>query len=259
MGLLADRVSWHVGGRLIVDEVSLEPEPGSTVGLLGPNGSGKSTLLRLLSGVRGASSGVVRLDGVPIDRVGRRNVARKVGLVEQQADTGVDMNVLDVVRLGRVPHRRPWSAETAADQEAVRSALEYAELSDKTRRCWHTLSGGERQRVQIARALAQQPRELLLDEPTNHLDIRHQLELLGLVVRIPVTSVLALHDLNLAAMFCDQLIVLREGRAVTSGKPSEVLTPELIADVYDVRAGVSPDGPEGRPAVRFFPGKPSER
>ncbi|WP_019853104.1 ABC transporter ATP-binding protein [Actinopolyspora mortivallis] len=259
MGLRAERVSWRVGGELIVDGVSLEPAQGETVGLLGPNGSGKSTLLRLLSGVRPASSGVVSLDDVPIQRVGRRNVARRIGVVEQQADTEVDMTVHEVVGLGRVPHRRPWAGETAEDERAVRSALESTGLADKEGRCWHTLSGGERQRVQIARALAQQPRELLLDEPTNHLDIRHQLELLGLVVRLPVTSVLALHDLNLAAMFCDRLLVLRQGRAVVAGTPGEVLTPELVAEVYGVRAEVTADGPEGRPSVRFLPGEPVEQ
>ncbi|SFD61251.1 iron complex transport system ATP-binding protein [Actinopolyspora alba] len=253
MSLLAEEVSWRAGGRLIVDGVSIAPEEGSTVGLLGPNGSGKSTLLRLLSGVRPASEGVVRLDGSPIERVGRKNVARRLAVVEQHAGTEVDMSVLDVVRLGRIPHRRAWAGATADDEAAVRSAVEYTRLEDKVDRSWHTLSGGERQRVQIARALAQQPKELLLDEPTNHLDIQHQLELLALVVRIPVTSVIALHDLNLAAMFCDHLLVLAEGRAVAAGSPERVLTEELIAEVYNVRARVDAEGPGGRPAIRFFP------
>ncbi|GAB3556265.1 iron complex transport system ATP-binding protein [Actinopolyspora lacussalsi] len=253
MSLLAEEVSWRAGGRLIVDGVSIAPEEGATVGLLGPNGSGKSTLLRLLSGVRPASEGVVRLDGSPIERVGRKNVARRLAVVEQHAGTEVDMSVLDVVRLGRIPHRRAWAGATADDEAAVRSAVEYTRLEDKVERSWHTLSGGERQRVQIARALAQQPKELLLDEPTNHLDIQHQLELLALVVRIPVTSVIALHDLNLAAMFCDHLLVLAEGRAVAAGSPERVLTEELIAEVYNVRARVDAEGPGGRPAIRFFP------
>jgi iron complex transport system ATP-binding protein len=119
-------------------------------------------------------------------------------------------------------------------------------------RLWHQLSGGERQRAQIARALAQQPRELLLDEPTNHLDIRHQLEVLSLVSRLPVTSVVALHDLNLAALFCDHLMVLRAGRVVAAGAARDVLTPELIADVYEVRAEVIEDA-SGRLTVRFAP------
>jgi iron complex transport system ATP-binding protein len=120
---------------------------------------------------------------------------------------------------------------------------------------WHRLSGGERQRVQIARALAQEPRELLLDEPTNHLDVRYQLELLQLVTELPVTAVVSIHDLNLAAMFFDSLVVLKEGRAVAAGPPGEVLTPELIARVYEVDASVRLDEETGRPLITFRPGR----
>ncbi|TDQ54229.1 ABC transporter ATP-binding protein [Actinorugispora endophytica] len=253
VGLRAEDVSWAVGGRMIVDGVSVEPRTGDTVGLLGPNGSGKSTLLRLLAGVRPASSGVVRLDGDPLGALGRRAVARRVAVVEQHSATQVDMTVLDVVRLGRIPHRRAWSARSAEDDEAVRDAIGYTRLEDRVGQSWHTLSGGERQRVQIARALAQRPRELLLDEPTNHLDVRHQLDLLALIARAPVTSVVALHDLNLAAMFCDHLVVLGNGRVVAAGTPAQVVTEKLIADVYGVRAVVTPDGPDDRPSVRFLP------
>ncbi|MFI6700712.1 ABC transporter ATP-binding protein [Streptomyces sp. NPDC050509] len=251
-GLRADRVSRTAGGRLILDGVSLAPAAGSTVGLLGPNGSGKSTLLRLLSGVLAPTAGVVTLDGRTLGEVGRRAVARRVAVVEQQTDTQVELSVREVVRLGRVPHRRAWSAPSAEDDTAVRTALERSGLTERAEQSWHTLSGGERQRVQIARALAQDPRELLLDEPTNHLDIQHQLELLNLVATLPVTTVIALHDLNLAAMYCDEVVVLREGRAVAGGAPGDVITEELIADVYRVRAAVTRDAAGGRPHVRFL-------
>ncbi|MFE6822561.1 ABC transporter ATP-binding protein [Streptomyces sp. NPDC057690] len=251
-GLRADRVGRAVGGTLILDGVSLTPRPGAVTGLLGPNGSGKSTLLRLLAGVLAPDSGVVTLDDRPLARVSRRAVARRVAVVEQQADTQLALSVHDVVRLGRIPHRRAWAAGTAADEEAVRSALARTGLADKAHRPWHSLSGGERQRVQIARALAQEPRELLLDEPTNHLDIQHQLALLTLITELRVTSVVALHDLNLAAMYCDRLVVLREGRVVACGSPHDVLTEALIADVYGVRATVTADGRDGRPHIRFL-------
>lgn len=253
MSLRAENVSWRAGGRMVVDGVSLEPDPGSTVGLLGPNGSGKSTLLRLLAGIRTASAGMIHLDDVPLQRLPRATIARRLALVEQQATTEVNMSVLDVIRLGRVPHRRGWSPLSEADETAVRAAIEYTNLSEQTGQSWQTLSGGERQRVHIARALAQEPRELLLDEPTNHLDIQHQLDLLALIVQIPVTSVIALHDLNMATMFCDHLIVLSAGRVVAAGKPEDVMTEELIAKVYQVQATVTPDGPDGRPNVRFMP------
>ncbi|GAX54954.1 ABC transporter ATP-binding protein [Streptomyces olivochromogenes] len=254
MTLGAHRVSRTAAGRLILDGVDLTPLPGSFTGLLGPNGSGKSTLLRLLAGVLAPASGVVTLDGHPLGDLGRRAVARRVAVVEQQVDTQLDLTVLDVVRLGRIPHRRAWSPPTPADERAVRTALERTDLTDKADRSWHTLSGGERQRVQIARALAQEPRELLLDEPTNHLDIQHQLDLLALIAELRVTSVVALHDLNLAAMYCDRIVVLGQGRVVACGTPAETLTEALIADVYGVRATVTRtgEGPGDHPHIRFL-------
>ncbi|MGC9540693.1 ABC transporter ATP-binding protein [Streptomyces sp. UG1] len=248
--LRAQGVVRRVAGRVIVDGVTLALRPGETVGLLGPNGSGKSTLLRLLAGVLAPTAGVVTLDGRPLGDVGRRAAARRVATVEQDAHTQTELTVRDVVALGRIPHRRAWTPATAADAEAVRAALERTGLTDRAGQSWHTLSGGERQRAQIARALAQEPRELLLDEPTNHLDIQHQLDLLDLVAALPVTTVIALHDLNLAAMYCDRLLVLHAGRAVAEGTPAEVLTPTLIEQVYGVRAEVTDD--PGHPVIRYL-------
>jgi iron complex transport system ATP-binding protein len=252
MTLHADAVTWNRGGAIVVDSVSVRPERGDTVGLLGPNGSGKSSLLRLLAGLARPTSGAVSLDGTDLHRLRRQHVARSVAVVGQHADTDVNVSVRDVVALGRIPHRGVLGPDHEADVAAVERALEQTGLTALADRLWHQLSGGERQRAQIARALAQQPRELLLDEPTNHLDIRHQLEVLSLVSRLPVTSVVALHDLNLAALFCDHLMVLRAGRVVAAGAAREVLTPELIADVYEVCAEVIEDA-SGRLTVRFAP------
>ncbi|MFE0700376.1 ABC transporter ATP-binding protein [Streptomyces sp. NPDC058872] len=251
-GLAADRVVRTAADVLVLDGVSVRLVPGTVTGLLGPNGSGKSTLLRLLSGVLAPHSGTVTLDGEPLGGLGRRTVARRLAAVEQQADTQTDLTVVDVVRLGRVPHRRAWTPASADDEAAVRTALERTGLADRARQPWRTLSGGERQRAQIARALAQEPRELLLDEPTNHLDVQHQLDLLALVAGLGLTAVVALHDLNLAAMYCDRLVVLARGRVVASGAPEEVLTEELIAEVYRVRSTVTRPGPDGRPHIRFL-------
>lgn len=143
--------------------------------------------------------------------------------------------------------------QSDSDRDAVRAAIEHTDLAGMLDRSWHTLSGGERQRVQIARALAQEPHELLLDEPTNHLDINHQLELLALVRRLPTTTIMALHDLNLAAMFCDSIVMLNRGSIVAHGSPTEVLTADLIAEVYQVDAEVRLDGPGGVPTVRYLP------
>ncbi|MGX6447977.1 ABC transporter ATP-binding protein [Patulibacter sp. S7RM1-6] len=254
MSIVAEELAWEAGGRRVVDGVSLEVAPGTTVGLLGPNGSGKSSLLRLLAGVRRPTAGRVLLDGRDIAGMRRREIARRVAVVDQHATTELDLAVREVVRLGRIPHRAAWDGESDADRAAIALAVERTGLRERLDQRWHTLSGGERQRVQIARALAQEPRELLLDEPTNHLDVRHQLDLLALVARLPLTTVVALHDLNLAATFCDRLVVLADGRVVAAGPPAEVLTPALIAEVYAVRAVVTADGPGGTPSVRYEPG-----
>lgn len=233
--------TWSTRGTVIVDGVTIDVAPGSTVGLLGPNGSGKSSLLRLLAGLRPTSSGVVRLGGDPIAGLSRRQVARRLAMVEQESATDADPTVRDVIGLGRLPHRAPWSPETANDRAMVAGAAATMRTVHLLERSYMTLSGGERQRVQIARALAQEPTELLLDEPTNHLDVRHQLELLELVRATPTTTVMALHDLNHAATFCDRLVVLDGGRVRAAGRPADVLTPALLAEVYGVEAVVESD------------------
>ncbi|MDX1873752.1 ABC transporter ATP-binding protein [Mycolicibacterium sp. 120266] len=248
MSLRALDVSWTRSGNVVLDGVTVDPEPRSTVGLLGPNGSGKSSLLRLLAGVDRPDSGAVTLDGEVLHRLSRRAVARRVAMVGQHADTDLHITVYEVVRLGRIPHAGVIGGDRDTDH-AVREALAATRLADMAQRHWHTLSGGERQRVQIARALAQQPGELLLDEPTNHLDIAHQLDILALVRALDLTTVVALHDLNLAAMFCDHLIVLSAGRVVAAGPPAEVLTEELVAEVYRVDCHITVV--DGRPCVRY--------
>jgi iron complex transport system ATP-binding protein len=247
----AKDVRWGASGKMIVDGISITAEPGRTLGLLGPNGSGKSTLLRLICRLRRVASGVITLGDVDITRMSRADIARRVALVEQQATTDADITVLDVVRLGRTPHRGPLSPWTALDDTAVDDALRHVGMGEKRLRRWHTLSGGERQRIHIARALAQTPTELLLDEPTNHLDVQHQLEILSLVSKLPATSIVALHDLNLAAMFCDHLAVLKEGRVVAAGTPERILTEALIRDVFGVKAHVERSPHHGRQHIHF--------
>lgn len=255
MTLRASAVTWNRGGALVVDGVTIDPRPGEMMGLLGPNGSGKSSLLTLMAGAAAPTSGQIELDGNDLTTLRRKHIARAVAVVDQHAHTDVDVTVRDVVRLGRIPHRGTFGP-SADDESAVAAALEQTGLTDKAGCLWRRLSGGERQRAHIARALAQQPRELLLDEPTNHLDIHHQLEILALIARLPITSVVALHDLNLAALFCDRVVVMQDGRVVAAGNPADVLTEDLVARVYGVRAVVTRET-GGRVHIRFEPGVPT--
>ncbi len=252
MTLAATDASWLADGRAIVDAVSLAVAEGETLGLIGPNGSGKSSLLRLLAGLRRVASGVVTLGGEEIGALPRRSIARRLAFVEQHSTTEAPLTVRQVVALGRTPHRGALAPWRDSDGEAIAAALATVGLTGWEGRRWSTLSGGERQRVQIARALAQDPRELLLDEPTNHLDVRHQIEILGLVARLPVTAVVALHDLNLAAMFCDRLAVLRAGRLVALGTPEAVLTEARVAEVFGVAAHIARSPRHGRLSVEFL-------
>lgn len=240
--ITADRLTWSARAKRIIDDISLVVQPGETVGLLGPNGSGKSTLIRVLAGLRRPDSGQVRLGDTQIKDVPKKALARQIALVEQEVRSDLDLLVRNVIELGRIPHRQPWAPTSAHDRAVIERCAELTEISDRLGQTYQTLSGGERQRVQIARALAQEPDLLLLDEPTNHLDVRHQLALMELIQQMPVTSLVALHDLNLAAAYCDRIFLLQRGKIVSGGSPAEVLTRQRIADVYGVDAQVLHDG-----------------
>ncbi|GHC41454.1 ABC transporter ATP-binding protein [Streptomyces flavofungini] len=241
MRITAEGLAWSVAGKRILTDVGLDVAPGETVGLIGPNGSGKSTLLRCLAGLRTPTSGSVSYDKEPIRSWSARRIARHVAFVEQAADTDSDLRVADVVGLGRTPFGDRWRGFGARDRAVVAAALARLGLTGLRERPWKALSGGERQRAHIARALAQQPYAILLDEPTNHLDVKHQLELLGLLAATDQTVLVALHDLSLAARYCDRLLLLHDGRLVADGPPADVLTPGLLAEVFEVDAVTGPD------------------
>lgn len=175
------------------------------IGLVGPNGSGKSSLLRAVYRVLRPDAGRVRVDGADAWSLPVRRLARTLAAVVQETAADFDLTVREVVAMGRTPHKRLLEGETAEDARLIESALESVDAATLAARPFDRLSGGERQRVLIARALAQQPSLLVLDEPTNHLDIRHQLDVLGILRRLPATALAALHDLNLAAYYCDRL------------------------------------------------------
>ncbi|ALG85329.1 ABC transporter ATP-binding protein [Gordonia phthalatica] len=245
MNLQACEVGWDLGRRTILSGVNIDVAPGEIVGLIGPNGSGKSSLLRLLAGLRRPTRGTVSLDGVAIGALPRRAVAQRIAVVEQAAVTDQNPTVLDVLELGRTPHRRSWSAGSRRDAEIIGAVSRDTEIESLLDAQYNALSGGERQRVQIARAFVQEPRVMLLDEPTNHLDIKYQLSLLELVSahvrRTDASAVIALHDLNLAAMFCDRVVVLADGRVIENGTPDRTITAETVDAVFGVRARIVED------------------
>ena len=232
--LAIDRVCLEIGDVQIISAATLTVGEGTIVGLLGPNGSGKSTLIRALYKSIPIAQGAVLIDGTSVAALSNRDVARRIAIVSQEHPTDFDFTVADVVQMGRTPHLRPFERLTSIDRQVVAQAIARTGLVDLEDRVFSTLSGGEKQRCLIARALAQGTRLLLLDEPTNHLDLRAQFELLALVKNLGITVVIAIHDLNLAARFCDEVHILHRGRVRFSGPTSFVLRPDVLADIFGV-------------------------
>ncbi|MGW7531641.1 ABC transporter ATP-binding protein [Amycolatopsis sp. NPDC054798] len=257
MRLTMAGVSVRLGSVPIVADCDLVVGEGERVGLVGPNGSGKTSLLRTIYRALDPVAGLVELSGEDVRTLSQRQVARRAALVAQDNSPDFDFTVEEVVTMGRGPWLPAFGAVTSRDRALVDSALNRVGLRDYRVRRLSTLSGGERQRVLVARALAQESPLLLLDEPTNHLDIHAALELLELVRDLNRSTLCVLHDLNLAATYCDRIYVLQQGRIVTSGKPAEVLEPDLVQQVFGV-ACTHLDHPEtGGLLLAFSPRRPA--
>ena len=238
MEIEAKEIQSVLSGNHILKGVDLTAGRQELLGVIGPNGSGKSTLLKCIYRVLKPTAGAVYLDGTPLEQLSYRKSARKVAVVAQHNYYNFDFCVRDVVLMGRAPHKRPLERDTAEDYRIVAEALETVGMADFADRTFSTLSGGEQQRVILARALAQQTPCLILDEPTNHLDIKFQLQLMDLVRGLNRTVIAAIHDLNIAALYCDRLCAVKDGKIVGEGTPRELLTPEFIRKVYEVDAQV---------------------
>lgn len=252
MTLRVAGVTVRVDAKTLVDAAGFEAPEGAVTALLGPNGAGKSTLLRVVVGVLRPSEGSVHFDGDDLLAMRRRDRARRVALIEQDATTELPLTGRAVAALGRTPHETLLGGRDPSSDAVVTQAMTDAGALPFAERELPSLSGGERQRVLLARALTQQPRLLLLDEPMNHLDIAAQLEVLALLTRLAtagVTVVAAMHDLALAASHADHVVVLADGRVVASGAIAATLTPELIHDVYGVRAAWTTNPLTGKPLL----------
>ena len=250
--ILVDQIVCRYDAIPALDGVSLTVARGEMCGIIGPNGSGKTTLLRAIHGILSPERGTVLLEGRPVAEMSPRQVAALAGAVPQRAGRGFGFTVYEIVSMGRAPHLSPLAAETPADVETVHKSMAQTGVQHLARRPVDSLSGGEFQRVLIARALAQDPRVLLLDEPTAHLDLRYQMEIMDLLSalrRSGLALVAAVHDVNLASLFCDRLVLLSAGRVAALGTPEEVLQAPTLETVYGIPVTVTTDPATGRPHV----------
>jgi len=251
--LAVEHVEVGYGGAPVLRDVSLAVEPGLVTTVIGPNGCGKSTLLRTMAGLLRPARGRVLLDGEPLGDLRLREVARRMTMLPQQPIAPEGLTVADLVARGRQPHQpwyRQWSRD---DEEIVATEMAATGVLSLAGRAVDQLSGGQRQRAWIAMALAQRTPVVLLDEPTTHLDLAHAVEVLELVAQLrresARTIVMVLHDIGLAARYSDRLVVMRDGAFVTAGAPAEVLTSEMLEEVFGLRARVFPDPVDGLPTV----------
>ena len=251
----ARSLSFSVEAAKLLDRVNVSAEPGQFVGLIGPNGAGKSTLLRAISNVLNYQEGSVSILGADLKSLPARAVAELLALVPQIAPYTQGFTAFELVLMGRYPHLGRFQVEGRADDRLARDAMRLTETDRFETRTIETLSGGERQRVFLARAVAQQPQVLLLDEPTSNLDILHQLKILTLVRQLVddgLTAIAAIHDLNLAARFCDRLVLISEGRVAADGPAKDVLTPEMIESAFGVESAIYREPVTGALAISLI-------
>lgn len=241
MELSVKQMEAVLNGNHILKGIDLKAGEKELIGVIGPNGCGKSTLLKCIYRVLQPTNGAVYLDGRALAGYSYRESAKKLAVVAQHNFYNFEFSVREVVLMGRAPHKRALDRDTAEDFRIVDEALATVGMAALAERAFSTLSGGEQQRVILARALAQQTPCLILDEPTNHLDIKYQLQLMDLVRGLDRTVITAVHDLNIAAMYCDRLYAVKAGRVVGQGTPRELLTPAFIHEIYEVDARVMTD------------------
>jgi len=245
-------VGFAYNGSFRLEGINLSIDAGDFTGIIGPNGSGKSTLVKLLAGYIAPSTGTVLLEGQPLAALNRKTVARKLAVVSQGLHTEFSFTVEEMVRLGRLPHLGRWQAEGPGDSKAVEQALEVTRLTKFRHRYYNRLSGGEAQRVLVAQALAQQPKVLLLDEPTTYMDLAFQQDMFTLMAELNgagITVVAVLHDINMAALYCKQLVAVQGGTIYTTGSPDAVITQENIQAIYGAQVAIHRHPTVDRPQI----------
>ncbi|MCF8111320.1 MAG: ABC transporter ATP-binding protein [Desulfobacteraceae bacterium] len=255
----ARQISAGYGQEPVLKEISFSVNTGECFIVIGPNGSGKTTLMKILAGLHRADKGSVLIDGRAIGSYGRRELARKMAFVPQQVPMDFPFRVRDVVLFGRSPHLGTFGIESGRDADLAARAMEFTEIDHLAQRRIDQLSGGERQRVFIARAICQEPEVMLLDEPTAALDIAHQLRVMDLMEKMKfeksITVVMVSHDVNLAAMYADTLLLINRGRMVQSGAPEAVLTYKTLEEAYGCPLLVDQSPLGSVPRVTPVPGR----
>lgn len=251
--LHAKDVSVHFAKNPVLQQLNLDILDGAVTAIVGSNGCGKSTLLRSLARLQPVSAGQIILDGESIAAQNSKSVARRLAILSQAPVAPEGLSLQDLVQRGRTPHQSAWRQYSVEDAAAVSSALAVTGLEALAERTLDTLSGGQRQRAWIAMALAQQTEILLLDEPTTYLDLPHQIEVLELIRHlnrdIGRTVVMVLHDINLAARFCDHIVTLKTGQIHSQGRPEQVVTEQMLSEVFDLSCVIIPDPVHGTPHV----------
>ena len=253
MHLQVGNLTYSYGDKNAVDNVCLHVNRGEFVGLIGPNGSGKTTVLKNLYRALKPDKGNLLLDCEDILSLSNKKAALKLGVVGQENDVTFDFLVEEIVAMGRSPHKSLFEFDNDYDKYMVKHALEHLGMEHMAKRDYQNLSGGEKQRVIIARVIAQESDLLLLDEVTNHLDINYQMQILDFVKRLKLTVLSSMHDLNMAALYCDRIYVLKEGMVVLHGTPEEVFTPENILNVYGVNCDVITHPVTGKISITYLP------
>ena len=253
MEILAEAVKLFIGDKEILKGLDFHLKPKEFLGIIGPNGSGKSMFLKCLYRVQKPTAGSITLNGRALDELSYRESALQLSVVAQHNFYSFDFSVMEVVLMGRSPHKKLLERDNLRDYELARKALGVVGMAAFEERSFSSLSGGEQQRVILARALAQQTECMILDEPTNHLDIKYQLQIMDIVKGLGLTVAAAIHDLNIAALYCDRLIAIKQGQVVGLGTPRELLTEEFIYDLYEVRSTVSIHPDTGRLNIVYLP------
>ncbi len=251
--LKIENLTFSYHNKILIENISFNVAKGEFVGIIGPNGSVKTTILKNIYRALTPDSGKILLDGEDVAKMSHKTSAKKMAVVGQELDLTFDFLVEEIVAMGRHPHKKLFDIDNENDKLIIKNALIALGIEDLQKRSYLNLSGGEKQRVIIARAITQESNFLILDEPTNHLDINYQLQIFELIKSLNVTVLSAIHDLNLAALFCDRLVVLKEGKIILEGTPEEILTSENIFNIYGVHTNITVNSVTNKLNISYIP------